>query len=181
MILIILPGGHLWERQVCLWLDTHPNVVKWNIEEVEVKYYNPVKDRPAKYIIDFYAEFSDGKQWLIEVKPHKETLQPVLKEGKRATKAFKRQVDTYIVNQEKWRIAQHYASNRGMEFYVFTEFTLDKLGIRRMGPVKDLPLNERKILAAEYGSYRAKKKPEGIKKPARPKSAVPRKKKPEKE
>lgn len=172
----------LWERQLCIWADTNPAVVKWNIEEVVIKYYNPVKDRPAKYIIDFYLEFNDGRQWLVEIKPHKETQQPVLKEGKRATKSFKNKVDTYVVNQEKWRIADHYAKNRGMEFYVFTEFTLDKLGIRRLGPVKDLPLNERKVLASEYGSYKAKKAPPAdIKKPTRPKSAVTRKKKPEKE
>lgn len=155
----------LWERCMAMWCDINPSVVKWSMEEYVVKYLKPGTDKIARYYIDFYVEFKDGREMLIEIKPEKETIQPVLKEGKRISAKFKRDMQTYAVNQEKWRVAKKFASANGMEFYVFTEKTLDKLGIMRSGPLSENP--ERGLIALEHKNWRKPK----VAKPKRPASS----------
>ena len=158
-----------------MWCDSNPKVLKWGIEEVTIKYFNPVKQKPAKYIIDFYVEFDDARELLIEVKPHKETIQPVLTESKttktgKPTMRFRREQETFAINQEKWRMAKKIAAQNGMEFAVFTEHTLDKLGIRRLAP-KTEDKETKKTLFLENKRWR--KKPPKAK---RPKSSQRKKK-----
>lgn len=166
----------LWERQVVMWLDSNPDVVKWALEEVEVKYMNPIKKRPAKYIIDFYIEFGQGREVLIEVKPFKETQKPVLKEGARRSRSFDNQMRTYAVNQEKWRMARKLAERTGMEFYVWTEKTLNDLGIMQTVAGGKVTGQEKRQLYSEYKNYRTtpikpKYKRKRPSKPKRPESS----------
>ena len=166
----------LWERSLIEWCDANPQVVKWSLESeaTTVKYMHPIRQKPSKYIIDFYIEFADGRQMLIEVKPNKETKQPQLTESKmtktgKPTARFKRELETYQVNQEKWRVAKSFANQNGLEFFVWDEHTLDKLGVRRLSPAKSDD-KVKKVLAMENKAWR--KKPA---KPKRPKSSYRKK------
>ena len=167
---------------MAIWCDTNPRVKGWNIEEIEVKYHNPVRGKISRYIIDFYVELEDGEEWLVEIEPHKETLPPVLTEAKLTKKGkpkarYKRELDTYAVNQAKWAVAKEFAENNGAKFYVFTEKTLDKMGIRRLTPSKDK--DYKRQLMVENRAWRKKpSKPRSVTRSKRPTSV--KKKKPKK-
>ena len=118
----------LWERQVMRWVDDNPNIVKWNSEEVVVGYKCPTDNKYHRYFIDLYLCMSDGKLYLIEIKPKCQTIPP--KTPKRRTKKFLREVLAYGKNQSKWKAAKEYAADRGMIFQVWTEDTIKGLGIK---------------------------------------------------
>jgi hypothetical protein len=112
-----------WERKVMVWLDTNPNIIQWNSEEVIIPYVKPVDNRVHRYFPDFYAKMvtKDGilKEVLLEIKPKKETREPTKK--KRITKQYINEVVTWGTNQAKWSAAREYCSDRGWEFHIITE------------------------------------------------------------
>ena len=59
------------------------------------------------------------KQYLIEIKPHCQTLPPVQKNRK--TKSLIYQQAEYVKNQAKWTAAAAFAKNKGMVFTILTE------------------------------------------------------------
>lgn len=130
----------LWERNVMIWLDENPNVKEWASEEIFFRYEHPVTGKSARYFPDFYVKMSDDVIRIIEVKPKKETEKP--KEPKRKTKHYINEVATWLTNQEKWKEARYHCSQNNMTFEVWTEDTLDEIGIMKQSKVK--PLNEAK-------------------------------------
>ena len=112
-----------WERKVMVWLDTNPNILKWNSEEIIIPYVKPTDNRVHRYFPDFYAlmitKDNRTKEVILEIKPKKETKEPVRK--KRVTKQYINEVVTWGVNQAKWKAAQEYCSDRGWEFHLITE------------------------------------------------------------
>ena len=117
-----------WEKSVMLFLDKNPHVVKWGSEEVVVKYINKLDGKVHRYFMDFYVEFDNGKKVLVEVKPYHQTQEPKKSPTKRP-KTFLNEVNTYITNLSKWEQAANYAKSKGMEFQIWTEKDLEKLGI----------------------------------------------------
>ena len=56
---------------------------------------------------------------------------------------------TYVKNQNKWDAANEYAKDRGFEFQIWTEHTLQKMGIlpklKPLGKLKPLvPIRKKK-------------------------------------
>jgi hypothetical protein len=125
----------MWERAVMQWLDTCPAVAKWSSEEVVIPYFDPVQAKGRRYFVDFYIKLQDGREMLIEVKPHKETQQP--KEGAKRTRKFIAECQTWATNQAKWDEAKRIADTNGMQFEVWTEHHLQKLGIMKSFLVGD--------------------------------------------
>jgi hypothetical protein len=97
-------------------------------EELAIPYRSPVDGRIHRYFPDAYIKVKepDGsiKKYLIEIKPHCQTLPPVQKNRK--TKSLMRQQAEYIKNQAKWQAAQSFSESRG---YTFTIITEKQLGI----------------------------------------------------
>ena len=60
----------------------------------------------------------NGKTWLIEIKPDKETRIPT---SGRRTKRFISESMTYVKNVNKWEAASEYAKDRGWNFAIWTE------------------------------------------------------------
>lgn len=118
----------LWERQTFKWLDDHPHVLEWNSEDVIVPYVCETDNKVHRYFVDLYFKTKDGKKYLIEIKPKKETKPP--KKPKRQTKRFISESLTYIKNQSKWKAATEFALDNGAVFQVWTEDTLKGLGIK---------------------------------------------------
>ena len=112
----------LWERKLMRYCDTNTKVIKWASEEIAIKYYNPVKKRPAKYYPDFYMEYIDTnnkrKKVLIEVKPLKETKPP---QYKRRTKSVLIAEAMFEQNTAKWAAAREFCLDNGWEFRIMTE------------------------------------------------------------
>lgn len=111
-----------WEKKFCVFADYNPQILKVSSESVIVPYYNPVKERMARYYIDFMIKTVD-KVFLVEVKPRAECNPP--KPGKYQTPkseaTYRRAIETYAVNQAKWEAAEKFATERGAQFIIITE------------------------------------------------------------
>lgn len=59
------------------------------------------------------------KKFLIEVKPHSQTLPPVQKNKK--TKSLIYQQAEYVKNQAKWQAAEAFCKAKGSTFVIITE------------------------------------------------------------
>ena len=112
-----------WERVFCNWCDTRENVLRWASEEFSIKYISPVDGKPHRYYPDFIVEYRDTsgkvKKQLIEIKPKKQTKPPV--PGKKVTKSFLYEANTYKVNMAKWAAAQEFCADNRIEFKIYTE------------------------------------------------------------
>ena len=123
-----------WETKFALWCDNNPHVVKWSSEETIVPYRCPTDGKVHRYFIDFKITFNNKKTYLVELKPKKQTVPPEQKSTKkRARKQYITEVLAYVKNQAKWKAADAYAKSTGTEFQVWTEDTLDQLGIKILG------------------------------------------------
>ena len=106
------------------FLDTHSDVLEWNSEEIVVPYKSPIDNRWHRYFVDFWIRYKDRngviRASLIEVKPHKQTLEPAKLVGK-PTRRYLNEVMTWGVNQAKWKAATEYCLDRNWDFKLLTE------------------------------------------------------------
>ena len=127
-----------WELSMCRWCDTNPKVVRWNFESVHIPYHCSYKNTTRKYIMDFWIKFDTGQEYLVEIKPEKQTKEPV--KPKRLTTKSKQNYlyESYLWhnNKQKWRAAVKFAEKRNMKFVVMHEDKLKKLGIKIYGKQK---------------------------------------------
>ena len=114
----------LWERKVMVYCDKNPKVIEWGSEEVIVPYISPWDGKLHRYFPDFYMKVrqADGstKKFIVEVKPKAQTKEPI-KNPKRKTRKWFGEVKNWGINQAKWKSAQEYCKDQGMEFKIFTE------------------------------------------------------------
>lgn len=112
-----------WECKVMSWLDKNENILQWGSEEIIIPYKSPVDNKFHRYFPDFIVKYKSQdnkiKTMVIEVKPDKQTKEPVRK--KRITKQYIAEVTTWSVNQAKWEAASEFCADRGWEFKVLTE------------------------------------------------------------
>lgn len=112
----------LWERNAMRWCDEKAEVVKWSSETIAIPYFCKTDNKAHRYFIDLYIEFSNGEKYCIEIKPKKQTLPPTRKTLNEAA--------TYAKNTSKWDAAHNWCLDRGIKFAIWTEETLEKLGIK---------------------------------------------------
>tara|TARA_Y100001937_G_scaffold12178_1_gene15406 strand:+ start:1411 stop:1839 length:429 start_codon:yes stop_codon:yes gene_type:complete len=116
----------LWERKFMVYCDRNDAILEWGSEEIIIPYKSPLDGRIHRYFPDFYVKVkqSDGtiKKMIIEVKPKKQCKPPV---GKKKTKYYIKEVQTWGVNKAKWEYALEWCKDRNMEFKILTE---DHLG-----------------------------------------------------
>ena len=115
-----------WEFRLNRFLDLNPAVVKWSSEELVIPYWSQADNKMRRYFVDYVVQVKGAsgliKTFLVEVKPHSQTLPP--KRGKKREKTYLRECYDYQVNQDKWEAARDYAKKHGMEFMIFTEYEL---------------------------------------------------------
>ena len=115
-----------WETKFAIWCDNNSAVIKWHSEETIVPYISPIDNRPHRYFIDFRVKIKDLngniKEYLVEIKPAIQTKPPV--PPSRRTPRFLKEVQTWGVNEAKWKAATRYAKDRGLEFIILTEHEL---------------------------------------------------------
>jgi hypothetical protein len=111
-----------WETMFAGWCDKNPSIVKWSSEETIVPYRCPTDDKIHRYFVDFKITLSNGKTYLVEVKPAKQTVAPQFP-GKR-TQRYLTESLAFIKNQAKWEAAKNYCKDRGWEFKIITEHEL---------------------------------------------------------
>ena len=117
----------LWERQVFRWCDENSSVLQWSSEEIIIPYRCKTDKKLHRYYPDVYIKTKD-KEYLIEIKPKKETVPP--RDRSKKTKTYLNEVMTYIKNTSKWDAAKEYCEDHGFIFDIWTEDTLKKMGIK---------------------------------------------------
>jgi len=118
----------MWERTTFKWLDETPSVIGWSSEQIIVPYRCKTDGKIHRYFPDLFIRMKNGKLYLIEIKPDKQTQPP--KQSRRKTKKYLREVMTYAKNQSKWEAAAAFAHKHDMEFQIWTEHTLKSMGIK---------------------------------------------------
>jgi hypothetical protein len=116
------------ELRFMQYLDSNPNVLKWQSEEFFIPYFDPSTNKARRYFVDFLVTIkttSGQLTQLIEIKPSSQCVPP--KVPAKRTRRFVNEVLTYGTNQAKWKAAESYALDRGWKFKIITE---KDLGIR---------------------------------------------------
>lgn len=117
----------LWERHCMKYFDLSPSILQWSSEEIIIPYKSPIDGRWHRYFPDFIIKvrnkYSQLETYVVEVKPHKETKEPV--PSSRITKKYLYEVQTWGINSAKWRAAQEYCDDRKWKFLILTEKELN--------------------------------------------------------
>lgn len=126
-----------WEVRLCHWMDVNDSVLQWSSETIIIPYTSAHDGRRHRYYPDFWCRIAqrDGsppKMFILEVKPHAETLPPK-RGGNKTEKSFQYQLATYLRNKSKWEAAHAYCQSRNMSFWLVDEYAL---GIKRTNKVK---------------------------------------------
>ena len=112
------------ERDFFLFFDKNSNVTAWASEGIVVPYYFSVDSKVHKYYVDLIAAIKDNngniQKYLIELKPHSQTLPPKQSNRKKSSTVLYENL-MYEKNQCKWKAASEYAAKKGMKFVVLTE------------------------------------------------------------
>lgn len=115
-----------WEKACFVWCDKNPNIVEWSSEEIVIPYLYEVDRKYHRYFVDLKIKTKGGDIILIEIKPKKETEPP---KGSKKTKRYVTEGLNYVKNMNKWEAAEKYAKKKGWKFQIWTEETLQKMGI----------------------------------------------------
>jgi len=116
-----------WEFRFCTYCDLNESIIRWSSEPIAIDYYNPLDKKEHKYYVDYYVKSEnidrETEEWIIEVKPEKQTVKPVY-EGNMTTaklKSYNYKMQVYITNQAKFKAATEWAEKRGFRFKVVDE------------------------------------------------------------
>jgi hypothetical protein len=123
--------------------DENTDVKYWSSEETVIPYLYEVDKKFHRYFMDLRIVYKSGKTVLVEIKPENQLSPP---SGNRRTKRYITEGYTYIKNMNKWEAANEYAKNRGWEFQIWTENTLEAMGImpKSIKPLKKMKPFSRK-------------------------------------
>ena len=114
----------LWEKKFMEYCDLTENISQWQSEEFWIPYKSPLDNKVHRYFPDFFIKYRDAlgkmRNVVIEVKPAKQLKMPK-KNPKKRTKSWAYEVQTYVVNQAKWKAAESYCADRKYEFKIMTE------------------------------------------------------------
>ena len=114
----------LMERRFMEWCDSNDKCYKWSSEEVVIPYISPIDNKQHRYFPDFLIQTLKG-WFLIEVKPLTQSRPPKklvvenleLKKKRRYIKS----VQTWLVNEAKWKAATKVCEKKGWSFQILTE------------------------------------------------------------
>tara|TARA_Y100001936_G_C16089149_1_gene684426 strand:- start:3163 stop:3612 length:450 start_codon:yes stop_codon:yes gene_type:complete len=114
----------LMERRFMEWCDSNDKCYKWSSEEVVIPYISPIDNKQHRYFPDFLIQTPKG-WFLIEVKPLTQSRRPKklvvenleLKKKRRYIKS----VQTWLVNEAKWKAATKVCEKKGWSFQILTE------------------------------------------------------------
>lgn len=117
----------LWERSFMIFCDTNDSIIEWSSEETIIPYLNELDGRVHRYFVDFWIKIKqkDGKivTKLIEIKPYFQTVPPIA-ENKKVSKNKIKEIESWVINNCKWKAAKEYCIKNNMEFVILTEKNL---------------------------------------------------------
>jgi len=114
----------LMERRFMEWCDSNDKCYKWSSEEVVIPYISPIDNKQHRYFPDFLIQTSKG-WFLIEVKPLTQSRPPkklvVEKLELKKKRRYIKSVQTWLVNEAKWKAATKVCEKKGWSFQILTE------------------------------------------------------------
>jgi hypothetical protein len=115
-----------WEHMFFKFMDFNDNIVKANSEGMVIPYQNPVTGKTSKYYMDAMMETKGGKIWLVEIKPYAQTIPPKPPRGnsknpQKAEQNYIKAIETYAINQAKWKATEILCEEKGWIFKIITE------------------------------------------------------------
>lgn len=116
------------ELSLFRWMDKNNNVLKWSSESIIIPYVSPVDHKVHRYFVDCAIVIKEGeniRNYLVEVKPYRQTLKPTTHGNKKKSTLIYEQA-TYDINLAKWAAAREWCSKKGWEFLILTEKELPK-------------------------------------------------------
>ena len=117
-----------WELAAFKYLDGHKNVRAWSSEEIVIPYYLPLDKKMHRYFPDLFVETTDGRKYIVEIKPKREQKRPV-KTPKKKRKTYLRESVNFVRNKSKWEAANEFAEANGMTFQIWNEDVLKGMGL----------------------------------------------------
>jgi hypothetical protein len=124
-----------WELKFMLYCDLNPGVLRWESEPVKIQYVD-FYGKTRNYIPDFLMECINPNnpdllnKFLIEVKPEKETHEPIIPKGSISANQLKNIEWSYaawIKNKHKWAYALEWCKKRDYVFKIITEHQINNL------------------------------------------------------
>jgi len=113
-----------YEYKFMRFLDISPSVVEWSSESISIIYPSPITGRPTRYFPDFVIKVIDKNNnqsiEIIEIKPYRQTMPPVISKGKHKKTLFT-EAKAWAINKAKWIAAQQFCVNHGFIFRILTE------------------------------------------------------------
>ncbi len=118
-----------WELSFILrFLDCNSQVDKWASESIVVPYRSDIDGKVHRYFVDFYMRLKDGREYMIEVKPH-DFIKPPKKPKRKTRKSlqnYQKLIEQYIKNTNKWDAAKRMCEQlktkgHNIEFKLITE------------------------------------------------------------
>jgi hypothetical protein len=106
-----------WELSYMMRLDSDPCIIRWGSEEIIIPYRSPKDNRIHRYFPDIILTDKNKKTSLIEIKPERQTKPPKKRKGKK----YIAELQTYFINQAKFKAATDFAAKRGWTFTILTE------------------------------------------------------------
>jgi len=106
------------------FLDNNEKVLRWSSEPFAIPYFDTVEKRSRKYYIDNFVEIQEGtivKKYLVEIKPHKQTIEPKATKGKKKSSLLYEQLMWINNSNDKWPAARKFAKEHDMEFIIITD------------------------------------------------------------
>lgn len=115
------------ELKAIKYADFNKFITRWSLEPFHVKYVKPTDGKVHRYFIDLFLEFQTGDKFLVEIKPKAETLPPrqPKKASEKAMINYQIALQTYAINQAKWKAAREFAAQQKMRFIILTDEELN--------------------------------------------------------
>jgi len=116
-----------YEKRVFVWADFNKNILRWSSESIAIPYLFEVDNKFHRYYPDVIADIRDktGKvtKYIIEIKPHKQTLPPQkpMNKNKKRQERYTYEMVRWIKNNNKWIATVRYCKKHGYEFKILTE------------------------------------------------------------
>lgn len=113
-----------WEAMFSVFCDKNPNVLQWGSEEFSINYIKPTDGKVHRYFPDYIIKIRTRDQkietWVVEIKPHSQSVPPVVTPRKKKKTLLEEQT-TFLINQAKWKAMKAYCDKVGWKFKVVTE------------------------------------------------------------
>jgi len=111
------------ELTAIYYADNNEQVLKWSLEPYPINYVKPTDQKIHRYFVDLYLEFNTGQKFIVEIKPHSQTIPPKLpkKSSIKNKKNYELALKTFAINTAKWESAKQFANDNQMQFIILTE------------------------------------------------------------